>query len=227
MELCACLRQALSCSRPARPAPWTPRCRAARPADPARPAGPGALQRGGADLLQRGPPPARAGAAAADPALSRAAADHARNMARLRTHSHVLPVRGQARPVAADAPPVARVPHGGGEHRHGQGLSAARPADLDRRTRAAASPMATPSEPVPIHTYASLAQEVVGALAGLAEAPGLAALAGLPAARAPASASTRAGRPAATSTWCRTSPTEARRAPAAASADLGPARALR
>jgi len=30
-----------------------------------------------------------------DPALSRAAADHARNMARLRTHSHELPVRGQ------------------------------------------------------------------------------------------------------------------------------------
>ena len=32
----------------------------------------------------------------ADPGLSRAAVDHARNMARLRTHSHVLPVRGQA-----------------------------------------------------------------------------------------------------------------------------------
>ena len=30
-----------------------------------------------------------------DPGLSRAAVDHARNMARLRTHSHVLPVRGQ------------------------------------------------------------------------------------------------------------------------------------
>ena len=64
-----------------------------------------------------------------DPGLTRAAADHARNMARLRTHSHVLPVRGQAGPVAADAPPVARVPQGRGEHRHGQGLSPARPAD--------------------------------------------------------------------------------------------------
>ena len=31
-----------------------------------------------------------------DPGLSQAAVDHARNMARLRTHSHVLPVRGQA-----------------------------------------------------------------------------------------------------------------------------------
>ena len=32
-----------------------------------------------------------------DPALTRAAAEHARNMARLRTHSHVLPVRGQGK----------------------------------------------------------------------------------------------------------------------------------
>ena len=41
---------------------------------------------------QHGRPPLRQ-----DPGLSRAAADHALNMARLRTHSHVLPVRGQGK----------------------------------------------------------------------------------------------------------------------------------
>ena len=96
----------------------------------------------------------------ADPGLSRAAADHARNMARLRTHSHVLPVRGQ-RDLS--------------ERMHRQSLefrTAAENIAMDKVYRLLGRPISVKSQgcrftyddtkqPVPIHTYASLAQEVV------------------------------------------------------------------
>jgi uncharacterized protein YkwD len=95
-----------------------------------------------------------------DPGLSRAAVDHARNMARLRTHSHVLPVRGQATL---------------GERIHRQSLEfrmAAENIAMDKVYRLLGRPISIShqgcrftyddtKEPVPIHTYASLAREVV------------------------------------------------------------------
>ena len=95
-----------------------------------------------------------------DPALSRAAADHARNMARLRTHSHNLPVRGQ-RDLS--------------QRMHRQSLEFRKAAEniaMDKVYRLLGRPISMSSrgcnfvygdtrEPVPVHTYASLAREVV------------------------------------------------------------------
>ncbi len=95
-----------------------------------------------------------------DPALSRAAADHARNMARLRTHSHILPVRGQ-RDLS--------------QRMHRQSLEFRKAAEniaMDKVYRLLGRPISVShqgcsftygdtKEPVPIHTYASLAKEVV------------------------------------------------------------------
>lgn len=95
-----------------------------------------------------------------DPRLSRAAAGHAANMARLRTHSHVLPVRGE-KDLSA--------------RMHRQKLDfrlAAENIAMDKVYRLLGRPISTRSqgcrftygdtmEPVPIHTYASLAQQVV------------------------------------------------------------------
>lgn len=102
------------------------------------------------------------GAAALHPdaGLARAAGDHARNMARLRTHSHVLPVRGQR-----DL----------GQRIHRQSLSfrlAAENIAMDKVLRLLGRPIAIAHEgcrftygdtgaPVPAHTYASLARQVV------------------------------------------------------------------
>jgi uncharacterized protein YkwD len=96
----------------------------------------------------------------ADPGLSRAAAGHALNMARLRTHSHELPVRGQARLA---------------QRMHRQSLDfrmAAENIAKDKVYRLLGRPISMKSEgcrftyddtkqPVPIHTYASLAEQVV------------------------------------------------------------------
>lgn len=96
----------------------------------------------------------------ADPALSRAAVDHARNMARLRTHSHVLPVRGQQNLA---------------DRMHRQSLDfrmAAENIAMDKVYRLLGRPISVKhegcrftyddtKEPVPAHTYGSLAREVV------------------------------------------------------------------
>lgn len=95
-----------------------------------------------------------------DPALTRAASDHARNMARLRTHAHVLPVRGQR-----DL----------GERIHRQRLIfrlAAENIARDKVLRLLGRPISSnhsgcrftygdTGAPVPAHTYASLAEQVV------------------------------------------------------------------
>jgi uncharacterized protein YkwD len=95
-----------------------------------------------------------------DPALVRAAADHARNMARLRTHSHFLPVRGQ-RDLS--------------QRMHRQSLEFRKAAEniaMDKVYRLLGRPISMVShgcsftygdtrQPVPRHTYASLAEEVV------------------------------------------------------------------
>jgi uncharacterized protein YkwD len=95
-----------------------------------------------------------------DSGLSRAAADHATNMARLRTHSHVLPVRGQ-RDLK--------------ERMRRQSLEYRRAAEniaMDKVYRLLGRPISMSSrgcsftygdtkQPVPVHTYASLAEQVV------------------------------------------------------------------
>lgn len=102
-----------------------------------------------------GRPPLRA-----DPGLSRAAAGHARNMARLRTHSHELPVRGEAKLS---------------QRMHRQSLQFRQAAEniaKDKVYRLLGRPISMKSDgcrftyddtkqPVPIHTYASLAEQAV------------------------------------------------------------------
>lgn len=97
---------------------------------------------------------------AGDTRLTRAAGDHARNMARLRTHAHVLPVRGQR-----DL----------GQRMHRQSLDfrlAAENIAKDKVFRLLGRPISVAHEgcrftygdtgaPVPRHTYASLAEQVV------------------------------------------------------------------
>jgi uncharacterized protein YkwD len=97
---------------------------------------------------------------AADTRLRRAAAGHATNMARLRTHSHELPIRGEAR---LD------------QRMHRQSVDfrvAAENIAMDKVYRLLGRPISMASrgcaftygdtrEPVPIHTYASLAEQVV------------------------------------------------------------------
>ena len=96
----------------------------------------------------------------ADPGLWRAAVDHARNMARLRTHSHVLPVRGQ-RDLS--------------QRMNRQSLQFRLVAEniaMDKVYRLLGRPISMKhngcsfvygdtKEAVPVHTYASLAREVV------------------------------------------------------------------
>ena len=96
----------------------------------------------------------------ADIGLSRAAAGHAANMARLRTHGHDLPVRGQATLS---------------QRLHRQSTAfrlAAENIARDKLYRLLGRPISTRSEgcrftygdtgePVPVHSYASLAEQVV------------------------------------------------------------------
>jgi len=95
-----------------------------------------------------------------DPGLSRAAAQHAVNMARLRTHSHELPVRGQR--VLSQ-----RIKRQSLSYRQ-----AAENIAKDKLYRLLGRPISISSrgcaflygdtmQPVPIHTYASLAEQVV------------------------------------------------------------------
>lgn len=97
---------------------------------------------------------------ALDPRLTQAAADHARNMAKLRTHAHVLPVRGQKDLKQ-------RMKRNSVAFR-----AAAENIAMDKVYRLLSRPISMSSrgcnfvygdtrEPVPVHTYASLAQSVV------------------------------------------------------------------
>jgi uncharacterized protein YkwD len=95
-----------------------------------------------------------------DPGLTRAAAEHAANMARLRTHSHVLKVRGQSDLSQR-------------MHRHSINVRlAAENIAMDKVYRLLGRPISLRSDgcrftyddtkqAVPIHTYASLAEQVV------------------------------------------------------------------
>ena len=95
-----------------------------------------------------------------DRGLSRAAAEHAENMARLRTHSHELPVRGQKKLSQ-------RIKRQSLSYRQ-----AAENIAMDKVYRLLGRPISMSSrgcdfrygdtmQPVPIHTYASLAEQVV------------------------------------------------------------------
>lgn len=104
---------------------------------------------------QHGRPPL-----AADAALARAASDHARNMARLKTHAHELPVRGQ-RDLRQ------RIKRQSVDYR-----IAAENIAMDKVYRLLGRPISSQysgcsfrygdtREKVPVHTYASLAKQVV------------------------------------------------------------------
>jgi uncharacterized protein YkwD len=95
-----------------------------------------------------------------DPGLSRAAGEHAQNMARLRTHSHELPVRGQKKLAQ-------RIKRQSLSYRQ-----AAENIAMDKVYRLLGRPISMSSrgcdfrygdtmQPVPIHSYASLAEQVV------------------------------------------------------------------
>ncbi|MEM8571908.1 MAG: CAP domain-containing protein [Pseudomonadota bacterium] len=95
-----------------------------------------------------------------DPALAQAASDHAKNMARLKTHSHELPVRGQ-RDLSQ------RI-----KRRSVSFRLAAENIAMDKVYMLLGRPISAKfngcnfrygdtREPVPAHTYASLAQQVV------------------------------------------------------------------
>ena len=95
-----------------------------------------------------------------DPGLSRAATEHALNMARLRTHSHELPVRGQKKLSQ-------RIKRQSLSYRQ-----AAENIAMDKVYRLLGRPISMSSrgcdflygdtmQPVPVHTYASLAEQVV------------------------------------------------------------------
>lgn len=95
-----------------------------------------------------------------DPALRRAATEHALNMARLKTHAHVLPVRGEASLSE-------RIK---GQSVHFQ--QAAENIAMNKVYRLLGRPISIKSEgcaftysdtrqPVPVHTYKSLAKEAV------------------------------------------------------------------
>lgn len=95
-----------------------------------------------------------------DPRLTRAATQHARNMAQLKTHSHQLPIRGQSRLVQ-------RMDRQSVRYRTaGENIA------KDKVYRLLGRPISTASrgcrfiygdtrQPVPPHTYASLAEQVV------------------------------------------------------------------
>ncbi len=96
----------------------------------------------------------------ADPALAQAAAGHAQNMARLRTHAHVLPVRGQS--DLRDRMRRQSVSY----------RTAAENIAMDKVYRLLGRPISMSSrgcsffyaddmQQVPIHTYGSLAHQVV------------------------------------------------------------------
>jgi uncharacterized protein YkwD len=96
----------------------------------------------------------------ADPGLARAAGDHARNMARLRTHSHELPVRGQRHLEQR----IKR--HSVDYSRAAENIAMDKVYRLLGRPISAASPdcafrYGDTQAPVPRHTYASLAEQVV------------------------------------------------------------------
>lgn len=95
-----------------------------------------------------------------DPRLARAASQHAQNMAALKTHSHQLPIRGQSRLVQ-------RMDRQSVRYRTaGENIA------KDKVYRLLGRPISTASrgcqliygdtkEPVPQHSYASLAKQVV------------------------------------------------------------------
>jgi uncharacterized protein YkwD len=107
------------------------------------------------ERVRTGLPPLRA-----DPRLFRAAQGHADNMARLRTHSHRLPVEGGARLVT-------RMDRQGVRYRvAGENIGMEKLYRLVGRPISIASDgcaftYADTREPVPLHTYATLAQSAV------------------------------------------------------------------
>ena len=184
------------------------RAGAAEPADRARPPGPDAVQRGGADL-SRTRSAASTGARRCGPTR----ACRGRRSIMRATWRGSGPTatccRCAARRICRSACTASRSSSARRPRTSPWTRSTGCSAGRSRpRTRDAASPTATPTSRCRSTPTPASPQRGGGALAGVAEAPRLAAVGKLPAARRRRRRRSEAARPAATSTWCRPSPTE-------------------
>lgn len=104
---------------------------------------------------QHGKPPLRA-----DPALARAAAAHAHNMAKLRTHSHKLPVAGEGRLVQRMARNSVKY-RTAGENIGMEKVFRLTGRPISTRASGCSFTYADTGAQVPVHTYATLAEAAV------------------------------------------------------------------
>ncbi len=100
------------------------------------------------------------GPLADDPALTSAAMEHARNMARLQTHGHVLPVPGQ-RTLRERLQRRGVTFRLAGETIARDKIFRLLGRPISMESRGCAFLYGDTREPVPVHTYASLAQQTV------------------------------------------------------------------
>lgn len=104
---------------------------------------------------QHGKPPLKS-----DPALARAAAAHAHNMAKLQTHSHRLPVAGEGRLVQRMARNSVKY-RTAGENIGMEKVFRLTGRPISTRASGCSFTYADTGAPVPVHTYATLAQAAV------------------------------------------------------------------
>lgn len=104
---------------------------------------------------QNGQPPLKA-----DAKLVRAANDHARNMAKLKSHSHQLPVRGQERLVQRMDRQSLRY-RTAGENIAKDKVYRLLGRPISQNSRGCQFVYGDTKQAVPVHTYASLAEQVV------------------------------------------------------------------
>lgn len=95
-----------------------------------------------------------------DPRLARAAADHARNMADLKTHAHQLPVRGQGQLVQRMDRQAVRY-RTAAENIAIDKVYRVLGRQISARNQGCRFLYADTNQPVPVHSYASLAEQVV------------------------------------------------------------------
>lgn len=95
-----------------------------------------------------------------DPGLARAAAAHAHNMAKLRTHSHRLPVAGEGRLVQRMARNSVKY-RTAGENIGMEKVFRLTGRPISTRASGCSFTYADTGAPVPVHTYATLAEAAV------------------------------------------------------------------
>lgn len=104
---------------------------------------------------QYGKPPLKS-----DPALARAAAAHAHNMAKLRTHSHRLPIAGEGRLVQRMARNAVKY-RTAGENIGMEKVFRLTGRPISTRASGCSFTYADTGTTVPVHTYATLAEAAV------------------------------------------------------------------